>query len=99
MRRGQFLGTPVKPLAINWRHGRGSPLILWMLRHLVYVAPDEDRSNDPRSIIAPNSDVNIARVLQLQAGELESIRDGSKAIFFWGWLDYIDAFDERRFLA
>ena len=74
-------------------------MILWMLRHLVYVAPDEDRSNDPRSIIAPNSDVNIARVLQLQAGELESIRDGSKAIFFWGWLDYIDAFDERRFLA
>lgn len=60
-------------------------------------APPEARSDDPRSIIAPQGETHISRIRRMEDGDLADIRSGKKAIFFWGCVDYIDAFDQRRY--
>jgi len=59
-------------------------------------APPEERVNDPKSIIAPGGDTHILRRRTLKPGEMDDIREGRKAIFFWGCVDYLDAFEEPR---
>jgi hypothetical protein len=54
--------------------------------------PDPNR-NDPRSIIAPQGDVHTACSRALTVDELRAIEAGEKAIFFWGGVEYGDAFD------
>jgi hypothetical protein len=58
----------------------------------------EERAQDGRSIIAPHSDAHIMRRVTPAPllEDVEAVGTGRKAIFFWGRVDYVDAFDEER---
>lgn len=52
---------------------------------------------DPRSIIGPQSLTHILRAMLVTPDQIEDIRAGRKAIFFWGCVDYVDVFKARRY--
>jgi hypothetical protein len=64
-----------------------------------FSAPhNKGETGDSSSIVGASQDANVDRSKAISTAELEEIRRGQKAIFFWGRADYRDAFKMPRYL-
>jgi hypothetical protein len=53
---------------------------------------------EAKSIIAPRAGIDIGpNRLVLQDGDLAGLRDGSRTLYIWGRVDYVDAFKQDRY--
>jgi hypothetical protein len=57
------------------------------------------RSKGDGQIIAPGAAIVVEANKDLWPEELEALRDGQKAIYLWGRIDYLDAFKKRRWFT
>jgi hypothetical protein len=60
-----------------------------------------DKGEKPavRSVMGPSAETVLARLDRTSHDDLASIADGTKRIFVWGRVEYIDAFDRRRWFV
>jgi hypothetical protein len=48
-------------------------------------------------IVGPGATIEITADKKITSTELEEIKSGTKSIFIWGQIDYVDAFNKKRY--
>jgi hypothetical protein len=49
--------------------------------------------------MGPSAETVVARFVAVSMDDLAAIQDGTKRIFIWGRVEYLDAFDKRRWFV
>jgi hypothetical protein len=51
------------------------------------------------TVMGPGAETIVARLVAIGQNDLAAIHDGTKRIFVWGRVEYIDAFDRKRWFV